>query len=85
MIVIIATVVDFDQFLTTFSKMGVDKRREHGCRGSHVFRDPDDPAVVWIFLCPPTPSTREVSCQTRMPRWEGGSADAALPCSPVPP
>lgn len=50
MIVIIATIVDFDQFLTTFSTVGVDKRREHGCRGPHVFRDPDDHSRVWIFF-----------------------------------
>jgi len=50
MIVTIAEVTDFDQFLRTFSTTGVEKRREHGCRGSHVFRDPDDPHRVWVFF-----------------------------------
>lgn len=50
MIVTIVNVVDFDQFLAVFSTVGVDKRREHGCRGSHVFRDPDDPSRVWVFF-----------------------------------
>ena len=50
MIVTIAKVADFDQFLKTFSTKGVEKRREHGCTGSHVFRDPDDPNRVWVFF-----------------------------------
>ncbi|HEX2281285.1 MAG TPA: hypothetical protein VHG52_05925 [Thermomicrobiales bacterium] len=47
MILTIAEVADFDQFLKTFSTKGVEKRREHGCKGSWVFRDPDDPSRVW--------------------------------------
>ncbi len=50
MIVTVAKVADFDQFLKTFSTKGVEKRREHGCNGSHVFRDPDDPSRVWVFF-----------------------------------
>ena len=50
MIVTIAKIVDFDQFLTTFSTKGVEKRKQHGCRGSYVFRDPDDPNRVWVFF-----------------------------------
>ena len=50
MIVTIAKVADFDQFLKTFSTKGVEKRKQHGCRGSHVFRDPDDPDRVWVFF-----------------------------------
>ncbi len=48
MIVTIAKVADFDQFLKTFSGKGVEKRMEHGCKGSQVFRDPDDPSRVWV-------------------------------------
>jgi quinol monooxygenase YgiN len=47
MIVNIAKVADFDQFLKTFSTTGAEKRKQHGCTGSHVFRDPDDPNRVW--------------------------------------
>ena len=50
MIVTIAKVADFDQFLKTFSTIGADKRREHGCKGSEVFRDPDDSNRVWVVF-----------------------------------
>jgi hypothetical protein len=50
MIVTIARVTDFDQFLETFSTRGVEKRKQHGCAGSYVFRDPDDPNRVWVFF-----------------------------------
>ena len=50
MIATIANVADFDQFLKTFSTRGVDKRREYRCKGSYVFRDPDDPNRVWVFF-----------------------------------
>ncbi|MEX5271831.1 hypothetical protein [Kocuria sabuli] len=50
MILIIAEVADFDQFLKTFSTKGVRKRRNHGCRGSWVFRDPDDASRVWAVF-----------------------------------
>jgi hypothetical protein len=36
MIVTISSVADFDQFLRTFSTEGVEKRREHGCKGGAV-------------------------------------------------
>jgi hypothetical protein len=48
MIVTIAKVADFDQFLKTFSTKGAEKRREHGSKGSQIFRDPDDPSRVWV-------------------------------------
>ena len=50
MFVTIAEVADFDRFLETFSTTGVEKRKQHGCQGSHVFRDPDDPSRVWVFF-----------------------------------
>jgi hypothetical protein len=43
MIVGTAKFADFDQFLKAFSTKGAEKRREHGSKGSRVFRDPDDP------------------------------------------
>ena len=48
MIVTIAEVADFDQFLKTFSTKGAEKRKEHGCKGSEIFRDPDDASRVWV-------------------------------------
>lgn len=50
MIVTIANVENFDQFLRTFSREGVEKRREHGCKGAYVVRDPDDAQRVWVFF-----------------------------------
>ncbi|GAA4432970.1 hypothetical protein GCM10023169_39350 [Georgenia halophila] len=47
MITTIAKVTDLDRFLEVFATTGADKRREHGCRGSLVFLDPDDPHRVW--------------------------------------
>jgi hypothetical protein len=44
----IAKVADFDQFLKTFSTAGAEKRKEHGSKGSQVFRDPDDPSRVLV-------------------------------------
>ena len=41
-------VADFDQFVQTFSTKGAEKRKEHGSKGSQVFRDPDDDSRVWI-------------------------------------
>jgi quinol monooxygenase YgiN len=48
MIVTIAKVADFGQFLKTFSTKGAAKRKEHGCKRSEIFRDPDDPSRLWV-------------------------------------
>ncbi len=48
MILSIAQVADFDQFLKTFSTWGMEKRKEHGSKGSWIFRDPDDPSRVLV-------------------------------------
>ena len=50
MIVTVAKIADFDQFMKTFSTRGAEKRREHGCTGSRVFLDPDDQSRVWVVL-----------------------------------
>lgn len=50
MIVTVAKVADLDQFLTTFSTVGLEKRRQHGCQGSQVFPDPDDASRVWVVF-----------------------------------
>jgi hypothetical protein len=46
MILATTKVADFDQFLETFSTKGAEKRKEHGSKGSQVFRDPDDASRV---------------------------------------
>jgi len=50
MILATTKVADFDQFLETFSTKGAEKRKEHGSRGSHVFRDPDDATRMWVVF-----------------------------------
>lgn len=50
MIVTTTRVADFDQFLKTFSTIRLGKRREHGRRGSHVYKDPDDSSRVLVFF-----------------------------------
>ena len=50
MILASAKVADFDQFLQTFSTKGAEKRKEHGSKGSRVFRDPEDAGRVWVVF-----------------------------------
>jgi hypothetical protein len=50
--VILATtqVEDFDRFLKIFSTKGAEKRKQHGCKGSSVFRDPNAVDRVWVIF-----------------------------------
>jgi hypothetical protein len=41
---------DFDRFWSTFSTKGAEKRKQHGSKGSHVFRDPNEDDRVWIVF-----------------------------------
>jgi len=41
---------DFDRFWGTFSTKGAEKRKQHGSKGSYVFRDPDDDRRVWVVF-----------------------------------
>jgi quinol monooxygenase YgiN len=50
MILSTVKVEDFDRFWSTFSTKGAEKRKQHGCRGSHVFRDPTDADRVWVVF-----------------------------------
>jgi hypothetical protein len=50
MILSTVKVEDFDRFWATFTTKGAEKRREHGCKGSRVFRDPNDAARVWVLF-----------------------------------
>ena len=50
MILATTKVADFDQFLQTFLTKGAEKRKEHGSKGSQVFRDPDDASRVWVVF-----------------------------------
>src|SRR4051794_37174094 len=43
-------VEDFDRFLKIFSTKGAEKRRQHGSKGSTVFRDPNEGDRVWVLF-----------------------------------
>jgi hypothetical protein len=43
-------VEDFDRFWQAFSTKGHDKRKQHGSKGSHVWRDVDDPNHILILF-----------------------------------
>jgi hypothetical protein len=49
---ILATVnlEDFDRFWSVFTTRGAEKRKQHGSKGSHVFRDPNDDHRVWVVF-----------------------------------
>ena len=50
MILATTTVEDFDRFVEVYSTAGAEKRREHGSKGSTVFRDPNEPDRVWALF-----------------------------------
>jgi hypothetical protein len=43
-------VEDLDRFLKVFSTKGADKRKQHGSKGSIVFRDPNETDRVWVIF-----------------------------------
>jgi hypothetical protein len=76
MIVTISNVTDFEQFLRisrTRESRREEKRREHGCKGAHVFRDPDDAQRVWCFSTGRKRTTRGSSPTRRFPQSRGSS------------
>ncbi len=50
MILATAKVEDFDRFLKIFSTKGAEKRKQHGSKGSTVFRDPNEDDRVWVLF-----------------------------------
>jgi hypothetical protein len=44
------TVEDFDRFTSVFSTKGAEKRKQHGSKGAHVFRDPNQEDRVWVIF-----------------------------------
>ena len=50
MILATAKIEDFDRFWNTFSTKGAEKRRQHGSKGAHVFRDPNEADRVWAIF-----------------------------------
>lgn len=43
-------VEDYDQFIKIFSTKGAEKRKQHGSKGSSVFRDPVEDDRVWVIF-----------------------------------
>lgn len=43
-------VEDVDRFLKVFSSKGAQKRKQHGSKGSTVFRDPGEEDRVWVIF-----------------------------------
>ena len=50
MLLATTTVEDYDRFVEIYSTKGADKRRQHGSKGSTVFRDPNEPHRVWALF-----------------------------------
>jgi hypothetical protein len=50
MILLTTQVEDFDRFLEIFSTKGAEKRKEHGSKGSTVFRDPAEDDRAWVVF-----------------------------------
>ena len=50
MILATTQVEDVDRFLRVFSTKGSEKRKQHGSRGSIVFRDPSEEDRVWVIF-----------------------------------
>ena len=41
---------DFDRFLKIFSTKSFEKRKQYGCKGATVFRDPTENDRVWVVF-----------------------------------
>ena len=48
MILSTAKIEDFDRFWEVFSTKGAEKRKQHGSKGSRVYRDPNDDSRIWV-------------------------------------
>jgi hypothetical protein len=44
------TVEDFDRWLKVFSTTSLEKRKQHGSKGSTVYRDPNEEDRVWVLF-----------------------------------
>jgi len=50
MVLATSKIEDLDAFLSVFSTRGAEKRKQHGSKGSAVFRDPNDDTRVWVVF-----------------------------------
>jgi hypothetical protein len=58
---------DFERFWNTFSTKGAEKRKQHGSKGSHVFRDPAEEDRIWVVLDMDQESWNELMSDPEMP------------------
>ena len=75
--VILATTTfeDFDRFWGIFSTKGAEQAEQHGSKGAHVFRDPNDDDRVWVHLRLGRGGLAELRLRPRGPAdHEGGRA-----------
>jgi hypothetical protein len=50
MILLTTQAEDFDHWLEVFSTKGAEKRKEHGSKGSTVYRDPNEDDRIWVVF-----------------------------------
>ena len=50
MILATTKVEDYDRFVKVFATNGAEKRKQHGSKGSTVFRDPNEDDRVWVLF-----------------------------------
>jgi hypothetical protein len=50
MILATSRVEDFDRWLKIFSTTAAEKRKQHGSKGSTIFRDPNEDDRVWVLF-----------------------------------
>ena len=50
MLLATTTVEDFDRWMKVFSTTSADKRKQHGSKGSLIFRDPNEANRVWVIF-----------------------------------
>ena len=86
MILATTKVEDFDRFVEIFSTKGAEKRRQHGSKGSTVFRDPNEADRVWAIFdwdlegCqrfasdPEVPPIMQEAGHKGSPRWRSSAA-----------
>jgi quinol monooxygenase YgiN len=50
MVLATTTFEDYARFMEVFTTIGAEKRKEHGCKGAHIFRDPNDADRIWAVF-----------------------------------
>jgi hypothetical protein len=67
-------VEDFDRFWNIFSTKGAEKRKQHGSKGSRVYRDPNDDSRIWVLFDWDEEGYKELLADPEMPAifQEGG-------------